>query len=178
MSDDFVLRIPSLSGLSQGAQFRGNTIEGKVGKEIVIEFATMPGPMVELELIRPTQSTIGVRTRYRFLEGSKTYLDLTVSRIEELRKNADFASAQAQRKIPKWQADLESLKRAFDTTNNHSPANNIEAGQKKIELARLDGVIRQAQSSIQRESEILAEAKARLFDNSSRNSKWPVASQQ
>ena len=58
-SDDFILRVPSVEGLSQGAQFRGKINEGTVGKEIVIEFDQMPGTIVELELVQPREPRLG-----------------------------------------------------------------------------------------------------------------------
>ena len=48
VSDEVILRIPSVDGLSHGARFRANVNHGTVGKEIIIEFDQMAGAMVEL----------------------------------------------------------------------------------------------------------------------------------
>jgi hypothetical protein len=140
-TEQLILEVPSVSFLPGKMEFRKGVNYSKLDRETVIESTTMPGAQISIKVAKVPQSPLGLIVEPRFKEPAREF-DLTYKQLEKTQQAANEQYQEAKVKIPLLERALKEAREAAESLENRNAANEFQARQKRIELTRLGGIVR------------------------------------
>jgi hypothetical protein len=153
------VRVKQLINFPKGAKLRGDKDTFPFTRPVIIEFADMDGPELELRFVRLTTGRVVAQLKPTYVETANRRFDLTLAGLQKLYDSQ-------QKKLYKAQADLTNAQRMRSNAQiilQQSPPS--DEGQRVALALRKNVASRDFQASnraIQNAEEIIAEANARL----------------
>ena len=160
-TDQLYLELSDLTKVHGSANFKNGNNNAKFDREVVIEFKDVPGAEIGVKFAKLPQAPLGFIVEPRFKEGAAREYDLTLPKLEKTQQALQDSIQEAKSKIPILSRNLSDAQSLYKKIDGTSISKNYSQRQKQIDLARANGVVRDANRRLNsmREQEVGAQAR-------------------